>query len=278
MSFAKICQKQSIEFVEWITQEYPETLGEVSQDVFVRAIKQCKTEFVKRLIDNGIDVNTSSFYGRPLEVAFGLPINTAMNSPAIAAMLLQHKDLNLNIYGPKSCRHTLKWLLTRPDLLRLALQNKYVGRCVNDLGLALCCACTTRNVEALKLLLSHPKADVNRTYTTKTPLMTVISTDGPRKQEIVEILLARPEIKINKKDDRSRTAFHHAIVNKEKDIARLISSRCDFNASVCTFRGQMQLEFACEKIPGFIPETNEHSFVSRNRRLNNVYRTSLNKN
>lgn len=256
MSFAKICQKQSIGFVEWVTQEYPETLCEVSQDVFVLAIKQRKTEFVKRLIDNGIDVNASSFYGYPLGVAFDFPINVVMNSLAIVAMLLQREDLNLNIYGSKGCRHILKQLLTSPDLLRLALQNKCVGRGVNDLGLALCCACASRNVEALELLLSHPKADVNRTYATKTPLMVVISTNGSRKQEIVEILLSRPEIKINKKDDRGRTAFHHAIVNNEKDIAHLIYLRRDFDASVCTFRGQMQLEFACEKIPGFIPGYN----------------------
>lgn len=83
--------------------------------------------------------------------------------------------------------------------------------------------------------------------------MVVISTNGSRKQEIVEILLSRPEIKINKKDDRGRTAFHHAIVNKEEDIARLIFLRRDFDASVRTFKGQKQLEFACEKIPGFIP-------------------------
>jgi ankyrin repeat protein len=87
--------------------------------------------------------------------------------------------------------------------------------------------------DAIELLLAHPEIDVNKAniYNMKTPLiLCAISTWNVTGQiKTARMLLERPEIKVNERDNRGCTALQYAIYNGFSEMVELFLNHPDID-------------------------------------------------
>lgn len=224
MSFKKICETRNVDFIEWIVGESSEMITQVTQDIFVEAIKKRNVVFVERLIASGINVNAPDSLQQ-------FPLKEARYNDQISKLLLQCEDIELEIIGSRWCRNFIWNYIGRYDLLELALQTKSAGRNPENLNKALRCAIELNDVESVELILKHPKTNPNYYISGDTALMTLAKRYNPN-QRIVELLLGDPRTNINLTDDKRRTAFQFAVMKRSYQLANAIMNHRHFDVDL----------------------------------------------
>lgn len=132
---------------------------------------------------------------------------------AVARLLLQHPDYDINLQTPKdkytALMHSSKWGLT--DIVQKMLQNPQINVNIQDSKneTALHLACYTQKTDVVELLLQHPNIDVNiKNYNNETALYFACDKGNI---DIVELLLENPSIDVNVQSRNwGFTALHEA--------------------------------------------------------------------
>jgi len=151
------------------------------------------TEIVKALLDiNNIDVNKDDNYkATPLYYA------CQKGHTEIVNLLLKHKNILVNKAND------------------------------DDGWTPLHIACFEGRTEIAKLLLNHEKIEVNKTSKREeTPLIIACRRHNNGKNyNIVELLLSKEEVLINKFDDKGKTALYKAVAYKRNEVVKLLLSQ-----------------------------------------------------
>lgn len=180
MSFAKICKTGNVDFIEYICAKFPETITQVTQDIFVGAIEKRKYDFVEKLVASGIDVNNKDpFMKSPLEAAW--------NDDRLLKILLCRRDIKLVAYNTLLYLNVLRMLVRRPELLELALQTEHTIHNKKELCGAFLEACSLGILESVELIIQHPMIYKNDIASV---LAKIKKTRNPDKR-VVELLEAR---------------------------------------------------------------------------------------
>ncbi|TFK23446.1 ankyrin, partial [Coprinopsis marcescibilis] len=105
----------------------------------------------------------------------------------------------------------------------------------------LCEAVRCGQKETVELLLSQEGVDVNQRDRGDTALIRACIKGYPG---IVEVLLAQPEIQVNKQDERGSTALHHVANGKHETILAMLLARTDLDVNIDNDHGNTPLTLA----------------------------------
>jgi len=192
---------------------------------------QCDVEILKLLLDQpGVDVNIRDGGGRtPLLLAVG-------GSQEIMSLLLAHPDIELDVVdNTGNTAVILACSKNSPENLKLLMENERwdssILNCKSKRNeAALITAVWEGSLDMTRMLLEQININVNikgkdDTDTGRTALHCAMSKGN---LEIVKILLAREDIKLDLVDNDDRTALYYASTNGFADCVKLFLSdvRC----------------------------------------------------
>lgn len=183
MSLLEIIKSENDIFLEWIVEEYPETVTQITVEHFVLAVQGTCARFIKKLIKNGLDTD---FIQKPLFFLnwdimnddWWLTIGTQSGTPFV---FVSHCSLRND-----NCL----------DMLKLALQLDCFKKSHSDFFDLMRRACKQGHVGILEAMIDCDFIDINHT-TNGIALLADALLNGT-SNEIIGLLLSRKDLKIDK--------------------------------------------------------------------------------
>lgn len=220
----------SPELFKWIIDEYPDTIKLVSADFLSFLIKRCYDDIVERLVDGGVEINTSGDSG------VDSPLLTALiyNKKAVL-FLLKRENLDLDIRRVGNCSAALSrvcYNFSTTDF-ELALKNASVGRSSQDYNGSLEYICMLGCIDKLKLVFSCSNVHVPTSAL-------FIAMKSACCKKFIQTLIDHPSVDINAQEKSRETPFVAACRLNLRDIALIISNHPRFDPDlICLGKRQI---------------------------------------
>lgn len=236
-SISEKCDKAKLHLLK---KEYEQALEkEKKQDPsegMFNAIQNGDLEKVKKLLDNGFDVNFRYEKNRtPLLLAIDA------NQKEIAAFVIE-KGADLDIQNDAGIT-ALLWAIYKgyPDLAQMIIQKKANLNLQNEDGETALMEAIATNQPAIVHLLIQEGVQVNlKDKKMRTALHKAVIDE---LSDIVKILM-NTEIDSNIQDDKGFTALHWAALKNNQEIVELLTIHGNAQATIKDNRGKIAAEYA----------------------------------
>lgn len=217
------------------------------EDKIKKAIKDEDIKTLEEIISNGFDINGRlEHYSSENIFTYAVGINKL----EVVRWALKNDKIDVNYPGCWSNKYPIMHAIwnKRVELIKLLLShprielNRLVCEGDESKYSILMIAIRNSTLEILQLLISHPKINVNfSNYDRFTPLMMASKEDYPKA---VKLLLSHPKINVNIADHNGNTALIFASKYHNSEVVRELLSHPMIDISIMNYQCQDALYFA----------------------------------